>query len=108
MDPVCVPEARLNDLPTPLMDPSPTPCPRGRIFLVSHNFPPTLGPESSLVRLNAIDLARRGWQVSVLTTTTEHMHMGLDFGMLEGLPAGMEILRTPSYDAVLRDRKSVV
>lgn len=104
MDPVCVPEARLNDLPTPLMDPSPTPCPRGRIFLVSHNFPPTLGPESSLVRLNAIDLARRGWQVSVLTTTTEHMHMGLDFGMLEGLPAGMEILRTPSYDAVLRKK----
>lgn len=78
--------------------------PRGRLFLVSHNFPPTLGPESSLVRLNTIDLAKRGWQVSVLTTTMEHMHQGMDFGMLDGLPPDLEILRTPSYDAVLRKR----
>lgn len=75
---------------------------RGRLLLVAHNFPPTLGPESSLVRLNTIDLASRGWQVSVLTTTMEHMHQGLDFGMLDGLPDGLEIIRTPSYDAVLR------
>lgn len=77
---------------------------RGKLFLVSHNFPPTLGPESSLVRLNTIDLASRGWQVSVLTTTMEHMHQGLDFGMLDGLPEGLEIIRTPSYDAVLRKK----
>lgn len=30
--------------------------------------------------------------------------MGLDFGMLEGLPSDMEIIRTPSYDAVLRKK----
>jgi hypothetical protein len=34
----------------------------------------------------------------------EHMHQGLDFGMLEGLPEGIEIIRTPSYDAVLRKK----
>ncbi len=72
-----------------------------RILLVSHNFPPTLGPESTLVRLNTIDLVSRGWEVSVLTTTTEHMHQSIDFGMLEGLPDEVEIIRTPSYDAVL-------
>ncbi len=77
---------------------------RGKLFLVSHNFPPTLGPESSLVRLNTIDLASRGWQVSVLTTTMEHMHQGIDFGMLDGLPEGLEVIRTPSYDAVLRKK----
>lgn len=82
-------------------EPSPTGS-RGRLLLVSHNFPPTLGPESALVRLNTIDLASRGWKISVLTTTTEHMHQGLDFGMLDGLPKGLEIIRTPSYDAVLR------
>ncbi len=72
-----------------------------RILLVSHNFPPTLGPESSLVRLNTIDLASRGWEVSVLTTTMEHMHQRIDLGMLDGLPDGVEIIRTPSYDAVM-------
>lgn len=82
----------------------PTTSSRGRLLLVSHNFPPTLGPESALVRLNTIDLARRGWQVSVLTTTMEHMRQGIDLGMLEGLPMGLEVIRTPSYDAVLRHK----
>jgi glycosyltransferase involved in cell wall biosynthesis len=77
---------------------------KGRLFLVSHNFPPTLGPESSLVRLNTIDLCNRGWQVSVLTTTTEHMHQSQDFGMLQGLPASLEVIRSPSYDAVINKR----
>lgn len=80
------------------------PSPKSRVLLVSHNFPPTMGPESSLVRLNALDLLRRGWRLSVLTTTMEHMHQGLDHAMLDGLPADLEILRTPSYDAVLRKR----
>ncbi len=75
-----------------------------KLLLVSHNFPPTLGPESSLVRLNTIDLCRRGWQVSVLTTTTEHMHQSQDFAMLQGLPADLEVIRTPSYDAVINKR----
>lgn len=77
---------------------------RGRLFLVSHNFPPTLGPESSLVRLNTIDLCQRGWQVTVLTTTTEHMHQNQDFETLQGLPADLEIIRTQSYDAVINKR----
>ena len=84
--------------------PSSTGSSKGRVFLVSHNFPPTSGPESSLVKLNTLDLLRRGWRVSVLTTTMEHMHQGLDRGMLEGLPADLEVLRAPSYDAVLRKR----
>lgn len=77
---------------------------RGRLLLVSHNFPPTQGPESSLVRLNLIDLASRGWKVSVLTTTIKQMFQGLDFQMLDGLPDGVEVIRTPSYDAVLKDK----
>ncbi len=77
---------------------------KGRVFLVSHNFPPTSGPESSLVKLNTLDLLRRGWRVSVMTTTMEHMHQGMDRGMLDGLPADLEVIRTPSYDAVLRKR----
>lgn len=77
---------------------------RGRILLVSHNFPPTQGPESSLVRLNTIDLSCRGWKLSVLTTTMMHMHQRMDLKMLEGLPEGLEIMRTPSCDAVFRQR----
>jgi glycosyltransferase involved in cell wall biosynthesis len=77
---------------------------KSRVFLVSHNFPPTMGPESSLVKLNALDLLRRGWLVSVMTTTMEHMHQGIDHMMLDSLPANLEILRTPSYDALLRKR----
>lgn len=81
-----------------------SPLSKCRLFLVSHNFPPTLGPESALVRINTLDLLRRGWQVSVMTTTMEHMHQGLDFAMLDAFPKDLEILRTPSYDAVLRKR----
>ena len=77
---------------------------KGRILLVSHNFPPTQGPESSLVKLNTQDLLRRGWNLSVLTTTMEHMHQGMDKEMMNGLPADLEIIRTPSYDAILRRR----
>ncbi|MBX7207586.1 MAG: glycosyltransferase [Verrucomicrobiaceae bacterium] len=77
---------------------------RGRILLVAHNFPPTSGPESGLVRLNTLDLLRRGWRVSVMTTTMDHMHQGVDRSMLDNLPADLEIIRTPSYDAVLRKR----
>lgn len=77
---------------------------RGRILLVSHNFPPTQGPEASLVRLNTIDLARRGWCLSVLTTTMTHMHQRLDLKTLEGLPENLEVMRTPSWEAVFRQR----
>ena len=77
---------------------------RGQILLVSHNFPPTQGPEASLVRLNTIDLSRRGWHLSVITTTMMHMHQRLDLKTLEGLPEGMEIMRTPSWEAVFRQR----
>ena len=80
----------------------PVSLPLKRILLVSHNFPPTLGPESSLVRLNTIDLISRGWKVSVLTTTMEHVHQTMDPGMLKGLPEDLEIMRTTSYDATLR------
>jgi len=77
---------------------------KARILLIAHNFPPTQGPESSLVKLNTLDLLRRGWRLSVITTTMEHMHQGLDSTMLEGLPADLEVVRAPSYDAVFRRR----
>ncbi len=76
----------------------------GRVLLVSHNFPPTLGPESALVKINTLDLIRRGWKLSVLTTTMEHMHQTIDHGMLDGLPSDLEVIRTPSYDGSLRKR----
>ena len=89
----------------PPSDPSAAPpFPRSRVLLVSHNFPPTIGPESSLVRLNTIDLVRRGWDVTVLTTTTTHMHQKMDGKSLEGLPAGLCVMRTPSWEAVFRNR----
>ncbi len=77
---------------------------RGRVLLVSHNFPPTIGPESSLVRLNTIDLVNRGWDVVVLTTTSTHMHQKVDQNTLLGLPEGLCVLRTPSWEAVFRRR----
>ncbi|MDB6140671.1 MAG: glycosyltransferase [Verrucomicrobiaceae bacterium] len=82
----------------------PPPAPLGRVLLVSHNFPPTQGPESALVRINTLDLLQRGWRVSVLTTEMEHFHQTIDHGMLAGLPAELEVIRTPSYDATLRKR----
>ena len=84
------------------MPSDPPPAPLGRVLLVSHNFPPTQGPESALVKINALDLLHRGWQVSVLTTAMEHFHQTIDPGMLAGLPADLEVIRTPSYDATLR------
>ncbi len=77
---------------------------KSRVLLISHNFPPTQGPESALVRLNTLDLLRRGWQVSVLTTTMDHIYQGMDQTMLDGLPPELEVIRTPSYDAVIRRR----
>lgn len=94
-------------IPTVSSPPEPSPLDqvsRGQILLVSHNFPPVAGPESSLVRLNTLDLINRGWKLTVLTTTMEHMHQGLDHATLQGLPPDLEVLRTPSYDAVLRRR----
>ena len=86
------------------MPSTPPPASLGRVLLVSHNFPPTQGPESSLVRINTLDLLQRGWNVSVLTTTMEHFHQGIDRGMLDGLPDSLEVLRTRSYDAILTKR----
>ncbi len=86
------------------MPSDPPPAPLGRVLLVSHNFPPTQGPESALVKINALDLLRRGWQVSVLTTEMEHFHQAIDRGTLAGLPPELEVIRTPSYDASLRRR----
>jgi glycosyltransferase involved in cell wall biosynthesis len=77
---------------------------RGRVLLVSHNFPPTIGPESSLVRLNTIDLVNRGWDVTVLTTTSTHIHQKMDQNSLLGLPEGLCVMRTPSWEAVFRRR----
>jgi len=76
----------------------------GRVLLVSHNFPPTLGPESTLVKLNTLDLLQRGWQLSVVTTTMEHYSQEIDPELLDGLPKTLEVIRTPSYDAVTRKR----
>ena len=84
-----------------MMPSDPPPAPLGRVLLVSHNFPPTQGPESALVRINTLDLLRRGWRVSVLTTTMEHFHQGIDRTMLAGLPEDLEVIRATSYDALL-------
>lgn len=88
----------------PAVSPPVNPSSKGRVFLISHNFPPTQGPESSLVKLNTQDLLQRGWDVSVLTTTMDHSYQGMDPGMLSGLPPELEVIRTPSYDAVIRRR----
>lgn len=86
------------------MPSDPPPAPLGRVLLVSHNFPPTQGPESVLVKINTLDLLRRGWRVSVLTTAMEHFHQSIDPGMLEGLPPELEVIRAPSYDATIGKR----
>lgn len=84
-------------LPTQEQDP--------RILLVSHNFPPTIGPESYLVNLNALALRRAGMDVTVLTTSHEfrHTRQKLDEAPLKSLPQEIKVLRTPSYDAWLKD-----
>jgi len=53
------------------------------------------------MRMWALAIHRRGWKVTVLTTTASHWKLKADPGLLEGLPADMEIIRTPSPDAWL-------
>lgn len=76
------------------------------LLLVSHNFPPTVGPESYLVHLNALSLHRAGMGVTVLTTRQEHGHarLRLDETPLKELPADLQVLRTTSHDAWLKAR----
>ncbi len=75
-----------------------------RILLVSHNFPPVVGPESSLVHLNALSLFRAGMDVTVLTTSHKFKHprLQLDNAPLKELPPEMRVMRTASYDAVIK------
>lgn len=75
--------------------------PAKRLLLISHNFPPTLGPESVLVQLNARNLHASGWQVTPLATTMRHGWQMMDRGLLRALPADMRVLRAPSWDAYL-------
>lgn len=77
-----------------------------RVLLVSHNFPPTVGPESYLVHLNALSLHRAGMDVTVLTTSHKfkHTRLKLDEALLSELPPDMQILRTTSYDAWLKSK----
>ena len=71
------------------------------VLIVSHNFPPILGPDSVLMRMWALAIHRRGWKVTVLTTTQHHWNLKADPGLLEGLPADMEIIRAFSPEAAL-------
>ncbi len=75
--------------------------PNRHVLIVSHNFPPILGPDSVLMRMWALAIHRRGWKVTVLTTTSRHWKLKADPGLLEGLPPDMEILRAPSPEAWL-------
>jgi glycosyltransferase involved in cell wall biosynthesis len=75
-----------------------------KILLISHNFPPTAGPESSLVRLNAEFLHRQGMQVRVLTTTRAHTTQGTDLTLLEGLSTQIIVDRVASPEAVLTQK----
>ena len=69
------------------------------VLIVSHNFPPILGPDSVLMRMWALAIHRRGWKVTVLTTTDRHWNLRADPGLLEGLPPDMEIIRVASPEA---------
>lgn len=72
-----------------------------KVLLVSHNFPPTAGPESGLVRINAEFLQRAGLNVRVLTTTAVHATQAMDPSLLNGFPREIAIDRVPSPEAVL-------
>lgn len=86
------------------MPPSLHPGSNPRVLLVSHNFPPTAGPESYLVHLNALSLHRAGMDVSVLTTSQQfkHARQRVDETLLRELPEDIQILRTTSYDAMIK------
>lgn len=75
-----------------------------RILLVSHNFPPTSGPESSLVRLNTAWMLRAGFDLRVLTTTNSHTLQAMDRTLMAGLPADLVVQRQASPEAVLAER----
>jgi hypothetical protein len=75
-----------------------------KALLISHNFPPTAGPESGLVKLNAEFLHRQGMQVRVLTTTQVHTTQGMDPSLLHGLSPEIIVDRVASPEAVLTER----
>ncbi len=77
------------------------PQPQRHVLIVSHNFPPILGPDSVLMRMWALAIHRRGWKVTVLTTTERHWNLKADPGLLEGLPPDMEIIRVASPEGLL-------
>lgn len=70
-----------------------------KILLISHNFPPTAGPESSLVKINAESLHRAGFQLRVLTTTESHTIQATDESLLSDIPSEILIDRVASPDA---------
>ncbi len=75
--------------------------PKRHVLIVSHNFPPILGPDSVLMRMWALAIHRRGWKVTVLTTTDRHWNLKADPGLLLGLPEDMEIIRVASPEGKL-------
>lgn len=76
----------------------------GRILIVSHNFPPTSGPESHLTRMNVASLHHEGWDVRVLTTTALHLSQPLDETLLERVPSDLKVERVASPEAVFAAR----
>ncbi len=72
-----------------------------RILFVSHNFPPTAGPESSLVRLNTSWMLRAGFDLRVLTTTSSHALQAMDASLMRGLPEDLVVVRQLSPEAQL-------
>ncbi len=75
-----------------------------KILLISHNFPPTAGPESSLVKINAESLHRAGFQLRVLTTTESHTIQATDESLLSDIPADIQVDRVASPDASMAAR----
>lgn len=72
-----------------------------RVLLVSHNPPPTAGPEFSFVRLNVSWLLRRGHEVRVLPTACTHTSQAIDTSLMAALPEDLKVTRVASPDAVL-------
>lgn len=73
-----------------------------RALIVSHNFPPSQGAESLLVRNNAVYLHHLGWRVSVLTAPERLVRLKQDMGLMRGIPDEIDIIRTEHEGALIQ------
>jgi glycosyltransferase involved in cell wall biosynthesis len=64
------------------------------LLIVSYCFPPQLTPESLLLLRRVKELARRGWDLTVLTTDADATLERLDPRLEESLPPSLRVVRT--------------